>query len=81
MYPRSFDSWGMLVEADDEWQVRRRYFSKESMRQLYEPDFTDIAEPTPLRLAPGTLDDGLTRREKHSEFTPLDKTLSKAKSN
>ena len=42
----------LLVEADDEWQVHRRYFSKESMRQLYEPDFTDIAEPTPLRLAP-----------------------------
>lgn len=42
----------LLVEADDEWQVRRRYFSKDSMRQLYEPDFSDVTEPTPLRLAP-----------------------------
>ena len=42
----------LLAEVDDEWQVHRRYFSKDSMRQLYEPDFTDSAEPTPLRLAP-----------------------------
>jgi putative transposase len=42
----------LLVEADDEWQVSRRYFSKDSMRRLYDPDFNDIAEPTPLRLAP-----------------------------
>jgi putative transposase len=42
----------LLVEADDEWQVHRRYFSKESMHQLYEPNFNDITEPTPLRLAP-----------------------------
>ncbi|UCC54294.1 MAG: IS256 family transposase [Anaerolineaceae bacterium] len=42
----------LLAEADDEWQIRRRYFSKDSMRQLYEPDFSDLAEPTPLRLAP-----------------------------
>ena len=38
----------LLAEADDEWQIRRRYFSKESMRQLYQPDFNDLAEPTPL---------------------------------
>lgn len=42
----------LLAEADDEWQIRRRYFSKESMSQLYEPDFDMLAEPTPLTLAP-----------------------------
>ena len=42
----------LLAEADDEWQIRRRYFSKESMNQLYEPDFDLLAEPTPLTLAP-----------------------------
>jgi hypothetical protein len=42
----------LLPEADDEWQVSRRYFSQDSMRQLYEPDFNDVAEPTPLKLAP-----------------------------
>ncbi len=42
----------LLAEADDEWQIRRRYFSKDSMRQLYEPDINMLAEPTPLTLAP-----------------------------
>jgi putative transposase len=42
----------LLAEADDEWQVSRRYFSLDSMRQLYEPDFNDVTEPTPLKLAP-----------------------------
>jgi len=42
----------LLAEADDEWQICRRYFSKESMSQLYEPDFDMLAEPTPLTLAP-----------------------------
>jgi hypothetical protein len=42
----------LLVEADDEWQASRPYFSKDSMRQLYNPDFNHVAEPTPLRLAP-----------------------------
>lgn len=42
----------LLAEADDEWQVSRRYFSKDSMRQLDEPDFNDVTEPTPLKLAP-----------------------------
>lgn len=42
----------LLAEADDEWQVSRRYFSQDSMRQLYEPDFNDVTEPTPLKLAP-----------------------------
>jgi transposase-like protein len=42
----------LLAEADDEWQIRRRYFSKDSMRQLYQPDIKMLAEPTPLTLAP-----------------------------
>ena len=42
----------LLAEADDEWQVHRRYFSKDSMRQLYETDLDMLAEPTPLTLAP-----------------------------
>jgi transposase-like protein len=42
----------LLAEADDEWQISRRYFSKESMQQLYEPDLDMLAEPTPLTLAP-----------------------------
>lgn len=42
----------LLAEADDEWQISRRYFSKESMHQLYEPDLDMLAEPTPLTLAP-----------------------------
>ncbi len=42
----------LLAEADDEWQIRRRYFSKDSMRQLYQPDLNMLAEPTPLTLAP-----------------------------
>jgi len=42
----------LLTEADDEWQIYRRYFSNESMRHLYEPDFDMLAESTPLTLAP-----------------------------
>lgn len=42
----------LLVEADDEWQVQRRYFSQESMRELYEPDLAQLGKPTPLTLAP-----------------------------
>ena len=42
----------LLAEADDEWQIRRRYFSKDSMRQLFQPDINVLAEPTPLTLAP-----------------------------
>ena len=42
----------LLAEADDEWQIRRRYFSKDLMRQLYQPDINMLAEPTPLTLAP-----------------------------
>lgn len=42
----------LLVEADEEWQVQRRYFSQESMRELYEPDLAQLGKPTPLPLAP-----------------------------
>lgn len=42
----------VLMETSDEWQVGRRYFSKESMRKLYEPEMVLVAEPAPLRLAP-----------------------------
>jgi transposase-like protein len=41
-----------LMEISDEWQVGRRYFSKESMRKLSEPEQLLVAEPAPLRLAP-----------------------------
>ena len=42
----------ILLEISDEWQVGRRYFSKESMRKLIEPEPLLVAEPAPLRLAP-----------------------------
>ncbi len=42
----------ILMEISDEWQVGRRYFSKESMRKLNEPEQLLVAEPAPLRLAP-----------------------------
>jgi len=42
----------VLMEVSDEWQVGRRYFSKESMRKLIEPEPLISAEPAPLRLAP-----------------------------
>ena len=42
----------LLVEADEEWQVQRRYFSQESMRELYEPQLAQLGKPTPLTLAP-----------------------------
>jgi transposase-like protein len=42
----------ILIEAHDEWQAGRRYFSKDSMRKLKEPDRDPLAQPTPLRLAP-----------------------------
>ena len=42
----------VLMETSDEWQVGRRYFSKESMRKLVEPEQLIVAEPAPLRLAP-----------------------------
>ena len=42
----------ILMEISDEWQVGGRYFSKESMRKLSEPEQLLVAEPAPLRLAP-----------------------------
>jgi putative transposase len=42
----------LLLETDDEWQVERRYFSRESMQKLIEPDPLITAEPEPFRLAP-----------------------------
>lgn len=42
----------LLAETDDEWQVERRYFSKESMHELYEPSLAQLVAPMPLPLAP-----------------------------
>jgi len=42
----------ILMEISDEWQVGRRYFGKQSMRKLYEPEMVLVVEPAPLRLAP-----------------------------
>jgi transposase-like protein len=42
----------ILMEISDEWQVGRRYFSLESMRELLDPDPLPSTAPEPLRLAP-----------------------------
>lgn len=42
----------VLLEISDDWQVGRRYFSLDSMRQLSQPEPLLGAEPSPLRLAP-----------------------------
>jgi transposase-like protein len=42
----------VLVEIDDEWQVGRRYFSKESMQKLIEPEPWLVCEPVAFTLAP-----------------------------
>ena len=42
----------VLIEANDEWQAGRRYFSLGSMRKLYDPVEERHALPSPLRLAP-----------------------------
>lgn len=42
----------VLIEINDEWQVGRRYFSKESMKKLTRPELLLDAQPSPLRLAP-----------------------------
>lgn len=42
----------VLMEISDEWQVGRRYFSKESMKKLLDPQPKLVAEPAPMRLAP-----------------------------
>ncbi len=41
----------LLAGADDEWQSHRRYFSQESLCELYEPELARLVEPTPLTLA------------------------------
>lgn len=42
----------VLLEVNDEWEIGRRYFSKESMHKLTEPEDLLANEPSPLRLAP-----------------------------
>jgi putative transposase len=42
----------VLMEISDEWEVGRRYFSRESMERLTQLDYILVAEPQPLRLAP-----------------------------
>jgi len=42
----------ILKEIDDEWRDSRRYFSHESMRQLTEPDVTEMLAPVPFTLSP-----------------------------
>jgi len=42
----------LLLEVDEEWQVERRYFSRESMGKLMGPEPLAIMEPTPIPLAP-----------------------------
>jgi transposase-like protein len=42
----------VLIEANDEWQAGRRYFSQASMRKLHEPEDALVALPTALRVAP-----------------------------
>jgi putative transposase len=37
----------LLAEMDDEWLVERRYFSKESMSELYEPSLAQLVAPSP----------------------------------
>jgi putative transposase len=42
----------VLMEISDEWEIGRRYFSRESMDKLVDPQPLLVAEPQPLRLAP-----------------------------
>jgi hypothetical protein len=42
----------MCTVPYEEWQVQRRYFSQESMRELYEPELAQLGKATPLTLAP-----------------------------
>ncbi len=42
----------ILMEIDDEWQMGRRCFSRESMRKLTEPELERASPVSPLRLAP-----------------------------
>jgi hypothetical protein len=68
------------MEIDDEWQMGRRCFSRESMRKLTEPELERASPVSPLRLAP-------VRRPNRTSndtfsggaqlFTPLDKTQTR----
>ncbi len=42
----------VLLEIDDEWQIERRYFRRESMQKLKEPLSAQGTAASPLRLAP-----------------------------
>lgn len=42
----------ILQEQSDEWQIAKRYFSRESMRKLFEPQLLMMAEAMPFTLAP-----------------------------
>ena len=42
----------LLMEHNDEWQIARRYFSKQSMSKLTHPELIGSLEPVPMRLAP-----------------------------
>ena len=64
-----------LVEADEEWQVQRRYLSRESIRELYEPDPAQLGRPTPLTLAPVHLRSSCCFGEAH-QIKLLDRTLA-----
>ena len=39
----------LLMEADDEWQIGRRYFSQASMKELLEPKPLADAKALPMR--------------------------------
>ena len=42
----------VLMEIADDWEVGRRYFSKESMRKLIDPEPAILPDVAPMRLAP-----------------------------
>jgi putative transposase len=42
----------VLMEIADEWQIARRYFSRESIRKLVEPEPLLVADQAPFCLAP-----------------------------
>jgi hypothetical protein len=78
----------VLMETSDEWQVGRRYFSQDSVKNFLEPETLLIAEPELLQPAPvhwafslicsdGENRDSLKTR-KHTENTPLDKSAPRA---
>jgi putative transposase len=42
----------ILIEVSDEWQIGRRYFSRESMKKVLEPEPLLVADQAPFCLAP-----------------------------